>query len=498
MGKYFEALKPYIEKQMALQTALTILDWDNATLAPEAASEKTAKMIGVLSEQYREVLVDTEGKKILKKAAEETDLSESQRAIVDKMTEELRLMEAVPQREYREFSELQGKSVAIWTKAKESNDFECFAPVLKQIIEYKRKFAKYQAKEGQNPYDALLEQFEKDFGMVDLDRFFGKLKEAIDPLLKEINHLAESVDKSFLFQNYPVKKQKKFNKYLCKYLGFEFKKGALGESAHPFTTNLHNEDVRITTHYYKNNIESAVFSTIHEVGHALYELGIPDKLTQTPVGCGASCGMHESQSRFLENVIGRSRQFWEPLYGTLQEIFPEQLGEVDLEQFILAVNKPEPSLIRTEADELTYCLHIMVRYEVEKKIFEEDYPVEKLPELWNSLYKQYLGVEPKNAAEGILQDVHWAMGEFGYFPSYALGNAFAAQIYHQMKKDLDVDSLLKNKKINKIIQYLRKNIHQYGAVRTPRNMLKDLTGEEFNADYYIAYLNEKYKKLYEE
>ncbi|MFQ9511296.1 MAG: carboxypeptidase M32, partial [Lachnospiraceae bacterium] len=284
---------------------------------------------------------------------------------------------------------------------------------------------------------------------------------------------------------------------LASYIGFDFKKGVIAESAHPFTTNLHNEDVRITTHYFEDNLESAIFSTIHESGHALYEMGVANELSQTPVGGGASCGMHESQSRFFENIIGRSKAFWEPIYGKLVDTFPENLANVDLDHFVKAINKVQPDYIRTEADELTYCLHIMIRYEIEKKIFEEDYPVEDLPKLWQQLYEEYLGLEPMDDAKGILQDIHWAQGSFGYFPSYALGNAFASQIYHQMSKELKVDDLLRDGKVCVIVEYLRENIHKYGASRKARRLLKDLTGEEFNPKYYIEYLKDKFTKIYE-
>ena len=219
-------------------------------------------------------------------------------------------------------------------------------------------------------------------------------------------------------------------------------------------------------------------------------------MTQTCVGGGASCGMHESQSRLFENIIGRSKEFWEPIYGKLQDTYPEQLRDVSLDAFYHAVNKAQASLIRTEADELTYCLHIMVRYEAEKKIFEEDYPAEELPKLWNQLYEEYLGVVPKNDAEGILQDIHWSQGSFGYFPSYALGNAFASQIYHQMEQDLDMKKLLAEGNFEEIDGYLRTHIHQYGASRTTKRLLKDLSGEEFNPEYYVSYLKNKYKEIY--
>ncbi|MDR0924270.1 MAG: carboxypeptidase M32, partial [Hungatella sp.] len=215
------------------------------------------------------------------------------------------------------------------------------------------------------------------------------------------------------------------------------------------------------------------------------------------VGQGTSMGMHESQSRFFENIIGRSQAFWVPIYKKLQELYPEQLKEISIEQYMDAINKVEPSFIRTEADELTYNLHIMIRYELEKMIIEEDVDLKKLPEIWVDKYEEYLGVRPENPSEGILQDIHWSQGLIGYFPSYALGNAFGAQLYYHMRKEMDFDELLKNGKLDVIREYLREHVHKFGKLKTSREILKDVTGEDFTPDYFIQYLKEKYRSLYE-
>lgn len=243
-------------------------------------------------------------------------------------------------------------------------------------------------------------------------------------------------------------------------------------------------------------MDSSLFSVIHEAGHGIYELGVDDGLTQTFVGQGASMGMHESQSRFFENIIGRNAAFWVPLYSKVQEIFPEQLGHVSLEQFVEAINKVQPGLIRTEADELSYSLHVLVRYELEKMLIEEDLDVKELPKLWADKYEEYLGVRPGDVSEGVLQDIHWSQGSFGYFPSYALGSAFGAQMLAHMKKEMDFDGLLRDGDIDTIREYLREHIHRFGKIKTSRQLLKEMTGEDFDPRYYIDYLKEKYKKLY--
>ena len=278
-------------------------------------------------------------------------------------------------------------------------------------------------------------------------------------------------------------------------MGFDFDKGVMAVSAHPFTTNLHNHDVRITTAY-NDHVDDSIFSVIHECGHGIYEMGIPNELTQTPVGQGISMGMHESQSRFFENIIGRSLAFWEPVYGKLQETFPDQLGKISLEQFVRGINKVTPGLIRIQADELTYSLHVMIRYEIEKMLVEEGLDVEKLPEVWADKYEEYLGVRPKDVSQGVLQDIHWSQGSIGYFPSYALGSAFGAQFFASMKKKMDFDGLLRNGEIRVIREFLRENIHKYGKLKTSRQILKEVTGEDFNPQYYVDYLIEKYGRIY--
>lgn len=331
--------------------------------------------------------------------------------------------------------------------------------------------------------------------MENLDRFFGLLKKELVPFLKKVMEDGKKIEDSFLKGDYPEEKQEELGRFLAEYVGFDFDRGVMAVSAHPFTTNLHNKDVRITTHY-TDCVDSSMFSVIHEAGHAIYELGIRDDLTLTPVGQGASMGMHESQSRFFENIIGRSRSFWVPIYARVQEMFPEQLGKVELDRFVEAVNKVTPGLIRTEADELSYSLHVLIRYEIEKMLIEEDLDVEKLPQLWADKYEEYLGVRPENPAEGVLQDIHWSQGSFGYFPSYALGSAFGAQLYYHMKEIMDFDGLLKENRVDVIRDYLREHIHQYGKLKDSRQILKDVTGEDFNPEYYVRYLKEKYSTVY--
>lgn len=494
MSQIFEQLMPYLEKHMALQTALALFDWDDATLAPKEAGEQTAKVIGILAEEDFLCLTNPEVKKILEKF-EAKEGEEKEQAIIRKIKKSLRKTEAIPKEEKRAYAELQSKSQKAWQKAKKENDFSIFAPYLKEIIAYNKKFASYGSTKEQTGYDVLLDNYEETFPVEVLDIFFDKLKKELIPLLQKIQKQPQ-IEDSFLHQKYEIEKQKEFNRFLAEYIGFNFNRGVMAESEHPFTTSWHNHDVRITTHYYEENLASAIFSTIHESGHAIYEQGIEDQYTQTILGEGASCGIHESQSRLMENMIGRSRAFWVPIYGKLVELFPKQLKEVSLDQFVAAINRVQADEIRTEADELTYCLHIMVRYELEKLMINGEVEVEELPRLWNEKYQEYLGITPENDTVGILQDVHWSMGSMGYFPSYALGNAFAAQIYAKMQKEINVEEELSKGNIKAIREFLHQHVHQYGAFKEAREILKETTKEEFNPDYFIIYLKEKYKKLY--
>lgn len=494
MNPNFEKLKPYLDKSMAIHTALALLSWDTETLAPAEAAEQTAKMMGILAGEAYDKIINEEVKDLVYKLKNEKEgLSEIEKGIVKVLLKDFERLEKIPAKDFVKFNELISIASVKWAEAKRSNDFSKFAPVLAEEIKYLKDFARRRAKEGESLYDIILKDYEEDFDTEKLDIFFGKIKENVIPLIKKITKYPKEEPK-FLFRHYDIEKQKEFVRFIAEYLGYDFSRGVLAESEHPFTGGLHNKDVRITTHYYENNLESSIFSVIHEVGHGLYEMNIPDEMTQTLVGEGSSMGLHESQSRFLENLIGRNKAFWEPIYPKLQEKFEDALKEIDLDTFMKAINRTYPSLIRTEADELTYSLHILIRYEIEKKIFNEDYPVEKLPALWNALYLEYLGVESKEDSEGILQDIHWSQGSFGYFPSYAIGSAVSSQLLHQMKKDMDFDGLLRQGNLSPILNWLKEKVHKYGKLKNTNEILLLATGEAFNADYYIDYLTTKFQK----
>lgn len=496
MNQHFENLNNRLERAMAIHTALVLLEWDNETLAPEESGEYTGKIQGLLSAEYQQIMTDDVTRELVAACQKDEGLDEVQAAIVREAAEEIEQLACIPPAEYRAYTELTARSARIWSRARREHDFSSFAPILEEVIAYQKKFASYRAKEGQKLYNVMLDNYEKGFDIKHLDLFFEHLKAELIPLLKQVISAKKKISDDFLTGDYQEEKQREAAQFLAEYVGFDFKKGVLAVSAHPFTTNLHNHDVRITTHY-SDRVDSSIFSVIHEAGHGIYELGINDRLTLTLAGQGASMGMHESQSRFFENIIGRNPAFWEPLYGQMQEWFPEQLNHISLQQFTEGINKVTPGLIRTEADELTYSLHVLIRYELEKALIEEDLNVNELPKLWADKYEEYLGIRPEHDGVGVLQDIHWSQGSFGYFPSYALGSAFAAQMYVWMTERIDFAGYLREGKIKSIRECLNEYIHQYGKLKPSRELLRNMTGEDFNPDYYVKYLKDKYTKLYD-
>ena len=330
---------------------------------------------------------------------------------------------------------------------------------------------------------------------VTLDAFFAQLRQTIVPLIEKIR-ATKQIDDAFLYRHYPVEIQRKLSDYLMEVMGIDRTHCGIAETEHPFTTNFNNKDVRITTHYFEDNLVSSMFSVIHEGGHALYELGADDCYNYTALAGGVSMGIHESQSRFYENIIGRSPAYVHAVFPKLKELFPEQLADVDENMFYRAINKAEPSLIRTEADELTYCLHIMVRYEIEKQLIGGTLAVKDVPAEWKRLYKKYLGVDVPSDREGCLQDSHWSGGSIGYFPSYALGSAYGAQMLHKMQEEIgDIWADVAKGDLSKVTDWLRSHIHRYASFKKPGELFESVCGK-FDAKYYTDYLTEKYTKLY--
>jgi len=422
------------------------------------------------------------------------ELTKVQLKVLEEVEKDIDKIRKIPAGEYSDYSELTARAQGIWAEAREKSDYSLFEGTLKKIVDYQRKFVGYRGYQG-HPYNTLLNDYEPDMTVEKLDEFFSYLRGEVVPLLKEIKEKGRRVDTGFLTSEYDIEAQKRLSKKLAQYIGFDFERGVISESAHPFTLNYDKNDVRLTTRYEKNYFSSSVFGTIHEGGHGLYEQGIGEDIASTVLGTGTSMGIHESQSRFYENMLGRRKEFWQPIYEEMTEEF-EALKDVSIDDFYKGINNSEVSLVRVEADELTYSLHIMVRYEIEKMLIEGSLEVADLPEIWNNKMEEYLGIRPGNDSEGVLQDVHWSCGLFGYFPSYALGNAYAAQIYNTMEKTMEIEKLLTDGRLDVIREWLSENIHRYGKAKKPSEIIMDISGEQLNAQYFIDYLKKKYRSIY--
>lgn len=468
---------------------------DASTAAPKGSYAGRGQTMGIMSQITYDLIANESNAELLAFLEAHMDSLDPQtRREVEVLRKEYDRIHRVPAEEYVAYNILLNDAQAVWEEAKNANDFHLFEPYLEKIVVANRKFAGYYHPEMQ-PYDALLNDYEEGMNTEVLDAFFSELRQTIVPLLAKIS-TAEEIDDSFLYLYYPVDKQREFSDYLMDELGMDRNFCAIAESEHPFTTNFNNKDVRITTHYYENSLASSMFSVIHEGGHAIYELGCDDCYNYTLLSGGVSIGIHESQSRFYENIIGRSYAFIKRIYPKLTALFPEQLTNVSAEQFYRAINKAQPSLIRTEADDLSYALHIMVRYELEKKLIDGTLSVAEIPAAWNALYKEYLGIDVPDNAQGCLQDTHWAGGMIGYFPSYALGSAYGPQILHAMSLDLgDVFALVESGQLYKVTQWLRKHIHRHASFVKPGKLFEDVCGK-FDATYYTRYLTEKYTAIY--
>lgn len=498
MNEIIEKYKKIRAKIKAFEYAMWIIGWDSATEAPKGCFEERAKQTGVLSEELYKLQTSDEYIEIIDKLYENRASLDSilkhEIEVVKKSVDRTR---KIPMNEYIEYEMLLSQSQNIWAEAKNNNNFELFRPYLEKIVTFIKKYVKYLETDELKGYDIMLDLFETGFTTKEYDEFFGLLKKELVPFVKEITNKKLNYNNAFESKTYPRLEQIEFANYIQEVMCYDIKHGLMKESEHPFTSGVSSRDVRFTNHYYEDLLISSIFSAIHELGHATYEQQVNPELDDTFSTGGASMAMHESQSRFFENIIGRSEEFWRIHYPKLQEIFSEQLRDTTLDDFVKAINKVENSLIRTEADELTYPLHIMIRYDIERMLMNDEIEVADLPKVWNKMVYEYLGIDVPSDTLGVLQDMHWSDGSFGYFPTYALGSAYAAQIYYKMKQEIDIKKSLLSGTTKEINEWLKEKIHKYGATKYPKEIMLIATGEEFNPMYYINYLKEKYSKIYD-
>lgn len=492
MLKEYNAYKQRIN---AYELLINTTSFDKQTIAPLAGNNYRNQMLNqIVGDAY---VIETADKIIeLVDKMSQMDFGEDLNRDIFFTKKALDNISKFSKEEIMEFNKAYNDSFDAWLLAKEKGEYTLFEKHLKRMIE----ISSIKANRRNNnilPYDVMLDDYEEGMTIKKYDEFFGLIKKELLPLIKMVDSKKDMIDDSFLYKYYPKEKQMLFNEKLKEFLCFDKSWGYLGESEHPFTMGLSGNDVRITTNIDEQNLASNIFSVIHETGHAHYEHNVLPKYDGTNIKKYISSGMHESQSRFLENYIGRRKAFWVSLYPYLQELFPENLSDVDLDTFVRAINVSKCSLIRTEADELTYPIHILIRYEIEKGLFDKSISLDNLNLTWNQKYKDYLGIDVPNDRDGILQDVHWSDASFGYFPTYALGSAFGAQFLATIEKELDVDGILESGNFKVLVNYLKDNIQFDGALHNYEYIINRATGKSFDPMYYVNYLKEKYTKLYE-
>ena len=490
-------MNEYLDRYLAFLRACGQIEWDMLTGAPKGGTVSRSKTLGILAEETFKLQVSDQMRDFLSAIEPSLDkLDINTRAVYRICKKNYDDSVKVPAELIREYEEHTMLSNNIWENAKNTNDFALFEPSLQKTVELVKKISNYRGYSG-HPYDLLLEDYEPGMTIEKLDAFFAELKQTIVPLLKAITEHGKKIDCSFLTRPVSIEKQKQISDLLMRIVGYDLNRGQLKESEHPVTIDFGRDDVRITTHYFENAFLSSLFSVLHESGHGIYEQNKSDDIANTILDSGISNGIHESQSRFYENVIGRSEGFWNLIYPELMKILGDDFSDVTPKMLYEASNIAQPSLIRVEADELTYSLHIMVRYELEKQLFGGEIEVHDLPKLWNQKYEEYLGITPLTDSEGVLQDVHWSGGMFGYFPSYALGNAYSAQLLAYMQREFDVEGEINLGNISKITEWLKDKIHRFGSVYIPVNLIGNIAGEGLNAKYYTDYLKNKFEKLYQ-
>lgn len=476
----------------AISHAQSLMGWDAETYMPREGVRERAIAQSELSVLSQQLILRPEFVKLVDKASQIEDLNDYERGIVRVLRRHIRIAKALPPWLVAEYSKVTQEAVVVWREAKQQNDFMKFKPYLEKIVELERKAADYLGWE-EHPYDALLDLYEEGLRTRDVDRILGYLEREIKRILNKV--MSEGVYP----KEHPLEKVKyrredmeKVNLKVLELFGFPIgNRARIDVSAHPFTQSMGIFDVRITTRYEGFDFKRTLLSVVHEFGHALYELQIDERLMATPIGQGVSLGVHEGQSRFWENIIGRSREFVEILYPILREHL-DFLDKYTSEDLYYYFNTVRPSLIRTEADEVTYNLHILLRAKIEKQLISGEIRVDDVPEIWDNTMEELLGIRPKNYAEGVLQDIHWSMGSIGYFPTYTLGNLVAAQMKYHMMKEINIHEKILNKEFEEIKKWQKEKIHKWGSTYAPKELLRKAFGEEYEPKYFIKHLEEKY------
>ena len=498
MKEKLSQLNTMLGEVLDLYSAAALLGWDQQTYMPPAGAEGRSYQLSTLSTLAHTKFTAVEVGRLLeelKPAAAELEPDSDEARLIKVTARQYEKDTRVPAEWVAEFARVTAMAHQVWQEARAENNFEKFRPSLEKIVELRRRYADLFAP-YEHVYDPLLDDFEPGLKTAEVQAIFNALRPQQVALIKEISACPQ-VDDSFLHQPFDEQKQWDFGVEVITKFGYDWKRGRQDKSVHPFTTHFGIDDVRITTRILPDFFNPAFFGTAHEAGHAFYELGVDHAFSRTMLGGAASLSVHESQSRMWENLVGRSLPFWEGFYPRLQEYFPSQLGNVSLPAFYKGINKVKPSLIRVEADEATYNLHIMLRLELEIALLEGSLRVKDLPEAWNSRMQEYLGLTPPNDALGVLQDIHWSGGMLGYFSTYALGNLVSAQLWECLNRDIpDLTDQIRRGEFAALLSWLGEKIHRHGAKFEPQEIVQRVTGSKIDPDPYLRYLRDKYAQVY--
>jgi carboxypeptidase Taq len=490
-SKYRELLSRIAD----VQYSLALLNWDQETYMPVKGAAFRAQQTSTLTGIAHGLATSEELGQLLEKLEKAEDLSEKEKRNVKQSLKNYLQNKKYTQAFVESLSMAISTAFNDWQKAKKENNFSLYAPSLEKLVQLKREECKILGYKD-HPYDALLDQYEPEAKTADLNILFADVRSQLVGFVKEIASRPPNKD-AFMYKHYEKDKQWAFGLDLLKQMGYDFEAGRQDISTHPFTTNFSSQDVRVTTRISESNFNEMTWSCIHEGGHALYEQGLPASEYGLPSGEYVSLGIHESQSRLWENNVGRALPYWKCNFPKLQKLFPENLSQETPESFFQAINMVRPSLIRTSADELTYHFHILIRFEIEKALIEGSIEVKDLPAAWNSKYKEYLGLDVPSDAQGVLQDIHWSHGSFGYFPTYSLGSFYAAQFYAKAASEIpDLEGQIEKGNLSPLLHWLREKVHAHGKFYSSENLCISICGEKLNFKYFMEYARKKYSRLY--
>ncbi len=500
MTEKYKRFRELLGEISDINSASSVLGWDQQTYMPPGGAPARAQQLGTLGKLSHQMFVSDEFRAALEEARTEVaalDPDSDEARLVKRVGRDFDKAVKVPSEWVGEFNLITGMAFKVWHESRAKASFDEFAEPLEKIVAMRRQYAEFFAP-FEHIYDPLLDDFEPGMKTTEVQAVFAELRPQQVELVRQIVENGTPVDDSILHQTYPEKKQWDFGVDVIKQCGYDMERGRQDKAPHPFTTSFSGDDVRITTRPNPKYLPSGLFGSMHEAGHAMYEQGVSKVFERTPLMSGTSLGVHESQSRLWENLVGRSRPFWKAYFPKLQKSFPKQLGSVNVGEFYRAINKVEPSFIRVEADEATYNLHIMLRFDLEIALMKGDLSVSDLPAAWNEKFEEYLGLTPPDDAMGVLQDIHWSGGGFGYFPTYALGNLVASQLWERLQADIpDLEAQIEKAQFGELLAWLREKVHSSGGKFMPTELIKRATGSDLTPEPYLNYLRTKFGEIYE-